>query len=47
VRVDVAEGTIQNLNTGQIVRGARMPELLLDVIAAGGLLPRLRAQGYL
>jgi 3-isopropylmalate/(R)-2-methylmalate dehydratase small subunit len=47
VRVDVAEGTIQNLDTGQIVRGARMPELLLDVIAAGGLLPRLRAQGYL
>jgi 3-isopropylmalate/(R)-2-methylmalate dehydratase small subunit len=47
VRVDVAEGTIHNLDTGQIVRGARMPELLLDVIAAGGLLPRLRAQGYL
>jgi homoaconitase/3-isopropylmalate dehydratase large subunit len=47
VRVGVAEGTIQNLDTGQIVRGARMPKLLLDVIAAGGLLPRLRAQGYL
>jgi hypothetical protein len=24
-----------------------MPDLLLDVIAAGGLLRRLRAQGYL
>jgi 3-isopropylmalate/(R)-2-methylmalate dehydratase small subunit len=47
VRVDVAEGAIENLPTGQILRGARMPELLLDVIAAGGLLQRLRAQGHL
>jgi 3-isopropylmalate/(R)-2-methylmalate dehydratase small subunit len=47
VRVDVAEGVVQNLRTGQTLRGARMPELLLDIIAAGGLLPRLRAQGYL
>ena len=47
VRIDIAEGVVQNLRTGQTLRGARMPELLLDIIAAGGLLQRLRAQGYL
>ena len=29
-----------------ILRGARIPPMLLEIIAAGGLLPRLHAQGY-
>lgn len=46
VRVDVGEGTVINVRTGQTLAGARMPEMLLEIIAAGGLLQRLKAEGY-
>ena len=46
VRVDVAAGTVRNLRTGETLHGAPTPELLLEILDAGGLLPRLRAQGY-
>ena len=47
VRVDVAEGTLTNTRTGQTVRGARMPPMLLDIIKAGGTYDQLKRDGYL
>jgi 3-isopropylmalate/(R)-2-methylmalate dehydratase small subunit len=47
VRVDIAEGLLTNSRTGQTVRGAGMPPMLLDIINAGGTYDQLRRDGYL
>lgn len=45
--VDVAAGTVRNLDKDVELRGAQYPPTLLAIIEAGGLLDRLRAEGYL
>lgn len=47
VRVDVAEGVLTNIRTGQTVTGSKMPALLLDIIGAGGTYEQLRRDGFL
>lgn len=47
VRVDVGEGVLTNTRTGQTLRGAKMPSMLLDIIKAGGTYDQLRRDGYL
>ena len=47
VRVDVGEGVLTNTRTGQSLRGAKMPPMLLDIIKAGGTYDQLRRDGYL
>jgi 3-isopropylmalate/(R)-2-methylmalate dehydratase small subunit len=47
VRVDVAEGVLVYLRTGRAVHGAKMPAMLLDIIAAGGTYEQLRRDGCL
>jgi 3-isopropylmalate/(R)-2-methylmalate dehydratase small subunit len=47
IRVDVAEGTVANLRTGETLAAPRMPRMLIDIISAGGLRARLRAEGYI
>jgi 3-isopropylmalate/(R)-2-methylmalate dehydratase small subunit len=47
IRVDVRAGTLTNVATGESLEGTPVPELLLEIIAAGGLLARLTAGGYL
>jgi 3-isopropylmalate/(R)-2-methylmalate dehydratase small subunit len=43
---DLSDGSWRNENTGAAGAVPKLPELILDIIAGGGLLPRLAAQGY-
>jgi 3-isopropylmalate/(R)-2-methylmalate dehydratase small subunit len=44
---DVGEGTWRNETTGASGTVAKLPDMMLDIIASGGLMQRLVAQGYL
>ena len=44
---DLGEGTWRNETTGASGAVAKLPEMILDIIAGGGLMQRLVAQGYL
>jgi 3-isopropylmalate/(R)-2-methylmalate dehydratase small subunit len=46
-RLDFAEGWIENTVGGRRVSGGALPPLVLDILAAGGILPRLVREGYL
>jgi 3-isopropylmalate/(R)-2-methylmalate dehydratase small subunit len=46
-RVDVARGIVQNLARASTLAGSRMPEFLLAIVRAGGIMERLRSEGYL
>jgi 3-isopropylmalate/(R)-2-methylmalate dehydratase small subunit len=45
--VDLTTGSVTNTRTGTVLQGEALPELLRDIIAAGGMIPRLRQQGYI
>lgn len=42
IRGDIASGVVENLTTGKRVRGNPLPEFLLEMVRAGGLIPLLR-----
>jgi 3-isopropylmalate/(R)-2-methylmalate dehydratase small subunit len=44
---DLATGSWRNDTTGASGSVSALPDLILDIIASGGVLPRLAAQGYL
>jgi 3-isopropylmalate/(R)-2-methylmalate dehydratase small subunit len=44
---DLSDGSWRNDTTGASGVVAKLPDLILDIIASGGVLPRLAAQGYL
>jgi 3-isopropylmalate/(R)-2-methylmalate dehydratase small subunit len=44
---DLAAGSWRNDTTGASGTVAKLPQLILDIIDSGGVLPRLAAQGYL
>lgn len=44
--VDMKQGTVTNRTKGTVLKGAPLPGMLLDIIAAGGIIPKLKAQGY-
>lgn len=44
LRVDIASGLIENLTTGQRVRGNPLPEFLLEMVRAGGLIQLLKTK---
>lgn len=46
-RVDVAAGYVENLTTGTRLESPGLAPMLLDILAAGGLMPRLARDGYL
>jgi 3-isopropylmalate/(R)-2-methylmalate dehydratase small subunit len=46
-RFDVATGAYRNETTGARGQGVPLPALLLEILASGGILPRLAEQGYL
>ena len=46
-RVDLHTGTVQNLTTGATLNVPGLPPMMVDILAAGGLMPRLAAEGYL
>jgi 3-isopropylmalate/(R)-2-methylmalate dehydratase small subunit len=44
---NLSTGEWRNETTGASGSVAKLPDLILDIIASGGVLPRLAAQGYL
>ena len=42
LRVDIEQGIIMNLTSGKSLHGAPAPELLLEMLRAGGLIPFLK-----
>jgi 3-isopropylmalate/(R)-2-methylmalate dehydratase small subunit len=44
LEVDLATGTIRNLSTGEDYRAEPLPEFMRQLVAAGGLLPYLKAR---
>jgi 3-isopropylmalate/(R)-2-methylmalate dehydratase small subunit len=46
-RLDFAEGWCENPATGTRLHGGALPQLVLDILTAGGILPKLAADGYL
>ena len=48
VRLNPRDATIEKLNgDGTVLRGSPLPEFVLEIVAQGGLLPRLVADGYI
>jgi 3-isopropylmalate/(R)-2-methylmalate dehydratase small subunit len=46
VRVDATTGTIANVTRGGSLMGKAMPEFLQAIVSAGGIMERLRSEGY-
>ena len=44
---DLADGTWRNVTTGASGTVAKLPDMMLDIIASGGVMQRLVVQGYL
>jgi 3-isopropylmalate/(R)-2-methylmalate dehydratase small subunit len=44
---DIATGTYRNETTGATGQARPLPPLVLEILASGGVLPRLAEQGYL
>ncbi|MFC1440641.1 3-isopropylmalate dehydratase [Streptacidiphilus sp. N1-10] len=45
-RLDFAEGWIENTATGTRLPGGALPPMVLQILAAGGILPKLAREGY-
>ncbi|MGV4988613.1 LeuD/DmdB family oxidoreductase small subunit [Streptomyces sp. NRAIS4] len=45
--LDFAEGWVENTATGLRLHGGALPPMVLDILAAGGILPQLAREGYL
>jgi 3-isopropylmalate/(R)-2-methylmalate dehydratase small subunit len=45
LRIDLAEGTVENLTKGTTHRAAAMPQVMIDVLAEGGLVAYLKKNG--
>jgi 3-isopropylmalate/(R)-2-methylmalate dehydratase small subunit len=45
--VDPETGLVRNLRTAQILQGEKLPDFLLNIIRAGGIMPMLKQQGYM
>jgi 3-isopropylmalate/(R)-2-methylmalate dehydratase small subunit len=45
-RLDFAEGWAENSASGTRLAGGALPPLVLDILAAGGILPKLAREGY-
>jgi 3-isopropylmalate/(R)-2-methylmalate dehydratase small subunit len=43
LRVDVEQGTVEDVTTGRSLRGNPLPPLLLSMLRAGGLIPLLKS----
>jgi 3-isopropylmalate/(R)-2-methylmalate dehydratase small subunit len=43
--VEISSATVRNLRTGQAIQGRSLPREMLEVLAAGGILPLLKAHG--
>jgi 3-isopropylmalate/(R)-2-methylmalate dehydratase small subunit len=46
-RLDFAEGWFENAATGKRLAGGALPPMVLEILAAGGILPKLAREGYI
>ncbi|CCK25018.1 3-isopropylmalate dehydratase small subunit [Streptomyces davaonensis JCM 4913] len=46
MHLDVAEGWVENDASGARLQGGALPPLVLEILAAGGILPKLAREGY-
>lgn len=46
VRIDATTGIVENVTRGKSLTGKPMPEFLQAIVRAGGIMERLRAEGY-
>jgi len=42
--VDLSEGTLRVDETGEVLKGDALPQMMLDLLRAGGAVPRFRQQ---
>jgi 3-isopropylmalate/(R)-2-methylmalate dehydratase small subunit len=47
VRLDIEAATIERLSDGTTLTGSPLPQFVLEIIAGGGLLPKLVADGFI
>ena len=47
VRLDIRGATIERLEDGTTCTGSPLPDFVLDILARGGLMPKLAAEGYI
>ena len=47
LRVDITNGAVTNLTTGETLKGSPAPEFLLQMLQAGGLIPFLKTGQFL
>jgi hypothetical protein len=47
VVLNVREATIRRRDDGPLLAGLRLPDFVLAIVAQGGLLPKLVADGYI
>jgi 3-isopropylmalate/(R)-2-methylmalate dehydratase small subunit len=47
VRLNIREATIEKLGSDTRLQGVPLPQFVLDIVAQGGLLPKLSADGYI
>jgi 3-isopropylmalate/(R)-2-methylmalate dehydratase small subunit len=45
VHVDLTSGTVEDLSAGRRYRAAKMPQVMIDILQAGGLVAYLREHG--
>ncbi|MGW7385051.1 LeuD/DmdB family oxidoreductase small subunit [Streptomyces sp. NPDC054794] len=46
MRLDFAEGWVENTGSGRRLDGRALPPMVLDILEAGGILPKLAREGY-
>ena len=47
LRVEIATGVVENLTRNERRTGTKMPEFLQAIVRSGGIMERLRVEGYL
>ena len=47
IAVDWQDGTVRNLSQGSEISGKALPQALLDIAEAGGVIPVLKSEGLL
>jgi 3-isopropylmalate/(R)-2-methylmalate dehydratase small subunit len=47
VRLNIRDATLEKLGSELSLTGVRLPEFVLEIVAQGGLLPKLAADGYI
>ena len=45
--IDLEAGTVKNLRSAQMLQGVKLPQAMVKIIEAGGIVPLLRKEGYL